>query len=169
LEHAEFRQIVVEHQARVFSIAYRILADRGVAEEVAQDLFLALYGVVDGLASPEHIAAWVRRVAVHRATDALRRRPRTLHAAGQLEDWMAQCSPEPAASTLTLSMEQLLLHLPAVQRSLVLLRYQEDLTPDEIATTMGMPVATVKSYLQRALRHLRTQASQTWKEYMRHA
>ena len=81
----EFREIVEAHQSRVFSIAYRVLGDRGTAEEVAQDVFLELYRAFDGIASDEHLIAWLRRVAVHRATDALRRRPRILHGAAEFE------------------------------------------------------------------------------------
>lgn len=70
----EFRAIVERHQARVFSIAFRILGESGAAEEVAQDVFLELYRSLGRLESEEHLIAWLRRVACHRATDALRRR-----------------------------------------------------------------------------------------------
>lgn len=55
-------------------------------------------------------------------------------------------------------LQQLLASLPPVQRSVVVLRYQEDLSPDEIATALEMPVATVKSHLRRTLKLLRTKA-----------
>jgi RNA polymerase sigma-70 factor (ECF subfamily) len=45
-----------------------------------------------------------------------------------------------------------------MQRSVLMLRYQEDLSPDEIATELAMPVATVKSHLQRTLKLLRAKA-----------
>ena len=48
--------------------------DCGAAEEVAQDVFLALYRDLDRVQSQEHLLAWLRRVTVHRATDAYRRR-----------------------------------------------------------------------------------------------
>jgi RNA polymerase sigma-70 factor (ECF subfamily) len=59
--------------------------------------------------------------------------------------------------------------LPESQRAALVLRYQEDLTPEEIAVTMRSPVATVKSQLQRGLKLLRMRASQTLKEYVRGA
>jgi RNA polymerase sigma-70 factor (ECF subfamily) len=62
----------------------------------------------------------------------------------------------------------LLLALPPAQRAVVLLRYQEDLLPGENAETLEMPLATVKSHLQRALRLLRARAEGTLKEYTRH-
>jgi len=49
----------------------------------------------------------------------------------------------------------------------VLLRYQEDLEPQQIAETLGMPLATVRSHLQRGLKLLREKAERTLKEYTR--
>jgi RNA polymerase sigma-70 factor (ECF subfamily) len=164
----EFREIVEVHQSRVYSIAYRVLGDRGTAEEVAQDVFLELYRVFDAIASDEHLIAWLRRVAVHRATDALRRRPRTLHGAAEFEEWMSETPKGEGSLPLASEIERLLLALPPAQRVVVLLRYQEDLLPGEIAETLQMPLATVKSHLQRALKLMRARAEDTLKEYTRH-
>ena len=164
----EFREIVEAHQSRVYSIAYRVLGDRGTAEEVAQDVFLELYRAFDAIASDEHLAAWLRRVTVHRATDALRRRPRTLHGAAEFEDWMAETPKGDGPFPLASEIERLVLALPPAQRAVVLLRYQEDLRPGEIAETLAMPLATVKSHLQRALKLMRARAEDTLKEYTRH-
>ncbi len=57
--------------------------------------------------------------------------------------------------------------LPESQRSALILRYQEELTPEEIARTLEQPVATVKSNLQRGLQLLRRKAQVTLKEYVR--
>jgi RNA polymerase sigma-70 factor (ECF subfamily) len=62
----------------------------------------------------------------------------------------------------------LLLELPPAQRAVVLLRFQEDLPPGDIAETLGMPLATVKSHLQRALKAMRARAEDTLREYTRH-
>jgi RNA polymerase sigma-70 factor (ECF subfamily) len=59
---------------------------------------------------------------------------------------------------LSRQLQQLLASLPPLQRNVLALRYQEDLSPDEIAATLEMPVATVKSHLQRTLKLLRTKA-----------
>jgi len=164
-----FRVIVERHQARVFSIAFRILGESGVAEEVAQDVFLELHRSLPRIESDEHIAAWLRRVACHRATDALRRRiVRRDQNAEELNDEIyAVRQPQQPASSLTARVEQLLLTLPVTQRSVMLMRYQEDLEPEEIANVLSMPIATVRSHLQRALKFLRAKAECTLKEYIR--
>src|SRR5487761_2156163 len=70
----KFEQIVDEHQSMVFSIALRMTGDRGLAEEIAQDVFLELDRHLGQIMDADHARNWLRRVAVNRATDALRRR-----------------------------------------------------------------------------------------------
>jgi RNA polymerase sigma-70 factor (ECF subfamily) len=165
----QFETIVTEHQARVFSIAFRILGDYATAEEVAQDVFLECHRALPTLSGPDHLAAWLRRVACHRATDAFRRRATR---GGQYfevfdETLMPAAEIPPPDSPLMNRVEQLLYTLPEPQRAVVLLRYQEDLDPQQIAQTLGMPLATVRSHLQRAIQLLRSKAERTLKEYTR--
>ena len=60
----------------VFSIAWHLLRDRAVAEELAQDVFLSLHQHLAELESPEHVLFWLRRVTSNRALDEARRRQR---------------------------------------------------------------------------------------------
>ena len=64
-------------------------------------------------------------------------------------------------------LEQLLNTLPEPQRAALILRYQEGLTPEEIAATLDAPLATVKSHLQRGLKLLRAKATDRLKEFVR--
>lgn len=168
-----FRDIVERHQSRVYSIAFHILGDCGTAEEVAQDVFLALYRNLDRLQSQEHLLAWLRRVTVHRATDAYRRRASRVEFAADefCEERMGLDGAITAVSQgafesagTSMSIEQMVATLPPAQRAVLLLRYQEDLLPTEISTLLSMPLGTVKSHLQRALKLLRTKASRQRKE-----
>ena len=59
---------MLEHQSMVFSIALRILNDRFLAEEAAQDVFLELHAHIDELESAGHIVHWLRRCTVHRSS-----------------------------------------------------------------------------------------------------
>jgi RNA polymerase sigma-70 factor (ECF subfamily) len=76
---------------------------------------------------------------------------------------------EERVSPLGVRLEQLLATLPEPQRAALVLRYQEDLTPEEIAVTLAAPLATVKSHLQRGLKLLRAKAANHLKEYVRGA
>ena len=157
-----FPALLREHQGMVFSIALRIAQDRGAAEEIAQDVFLELHAKLIGLASREHVLYWLRRVATHRAIDWTRRShtPAEIGMDEATLEGLYQLSTqrEPGDPLLNLRLQQLLASLPPLQRSVLVLRYQEDLSPDEIGHALGMPVATVKSHLQRTLKLLRTKA-----------
>ena len=70
----EFCTLVDQHSSMVYSVVLRLLGDPGLAEEVAQDVFLELHNWLPRLEGLDHVKHWLRRVATHRATDALRRR-----------------------------------------------------------------------------------------------
>ena len=165
----DFEQLVDEHQSMVFSLAWRMTGDRGLAEEVAQDVFLELDRHLSRMESPGHACNWLRRVAMSRSADALRRRKvRGVDLWVEMdEDYGAPA--EDRASPLGARLEQLLATLPEPQRAALVLRYQEDLTPEEIAATLEAPLATVKSHLQRGLKLLRAKAANHLKEYIRGA
>jgi RNA polymerase sigma-70 factor (ECF subfamily) len=173
IEAVEFRRLVETHQRMVFSLALRVTGEYGTAEEVAQDAFLELYRAVDTLESEEHVRFWLRRVTVHRATDALRRRAVRPEAAA--EAWMEEAHGLDAVegvgagmnAAMVARLEELLQGLPETMRVAVVLRYQEEMSPDEMAKLLGQPVATVKSNLQRGLQLLRRKAAVTMKEYVR--
>jgi RNA polymerase sigma-70 factor, ECF subfamily len=163
----DFERLVEEHQSMVFSLALRMTADRGLAEEIAQDVFLELDRHLGKLESPEHARNWLRRVAMNRSADALRRRKvRGVDLWVEIGE-MHGAQSEDRPSALGARIEQLLTTLPEAQRAALVLRYQEDLTPEEIAATLEAPVATVKSNLQRGLKLLRAKATGHLKEFIR--
>lgn len=164
----EFRKLIETHQRMVFSIALRVTGDYATAEEVAQDVFLALHRSGDRLASEDHVRYWLRRVATHRAIDALRRQALRPEAAA--EEWVEEQHVDDATvSTVALQarLEELLRTLPEPMRAVVVLRYQEEMPPEEIARLLGRSVASVKSHLHHGLKLLRRKAAITMKEYVR--
>jgi RNA polymerase sigma-70 factor (ECF subfamily) len=163
----DFEQLVDEHQSMVFSLALHMTGDHGLAEEIAQDVFLELDKHLSKIESASHACFWLRRVAMSRSADALRRRKvRRMNLWVEIEDSHG-VQAEERASPLGARLEQLLATLPEPQRAALVLRYQEDLTPEEIAVTLEAPLATVKSNLQRGLKLLRAKAADHLKEYIR--
>lgn len=166
----DFRGLLREHSSMVYSVALRLLGDPGLAEEVAQDVFLELHRWLPRLEGEDHVRHWLRRVTTHRATDAFRRR--SVRPEGQAEEWDEMFDRAPAAghvreSPMQTAMERVLLSLPLTQRTVLVLRYGEDLSPEEIARSTGQPLATVKSHLQRGLQLLRRKGSVVLKEFVR--
>jgi RNA polymerase sigma-70 factor (ECF subfamily) len=74
---------------------------------------------------------------------------------------------EERVSPMGARLEHLLTTLPEAQRAALVLRYQEEMTPEEIAAMLETPVATVKSHLQRGLKLLRAKAQTHLKEFVR--
>ena len=163
----DFERLVEEHQSMVFSLALRMTRDRGLAEEIAQDVFLELDRNLGKIESAAHARFWLRRVSISRSTDALRRRlTRGSSLWVEIEEAHG-AQTEMRTSPLGDRIERLLATLPEAQRAALVLRYQEDLSPEEIAATLGAPLATVKSHLQRGLKLLRAKAESQLKEYIR--
>jgi RNA polymerase sigma-70 factor (ECF subfamily) len=159
-----FADVVRQHQSMVFSLAYHFLQDRPLAEDVTQEVFLQLYREQAALETEQHIRHWLRKVASHRCIDAARRRKVRPRLA--IED----LSYEPAAREsfndplLSETLRKLIATLPETPRMIVVLRYQEDLDPSEIAEMVGVPLATVKSHLHRSLAMLREKLQRLKKE-----
>ena len=158
VERADFGLVIREHQAMVFSIAYHFLEDRALAEEIAQDVFLRLYKNWEQLESPEHVKFWLRRTAANLCIDFCRRRkfqPRI-----GLDDIPEPRSPASSDDPmLSRKLRQLVASLPEKWRALIVLRYQEEMELEEIASALDLSPKAVKSQLARALDFLREKAS----------
>ncbi len=169
------------HADAIFALAYRFSGDRQVAEEVVQETFLALWDRAElfdpGTAS---LATWLRSIARNRAIDRLRaagRRPR-LVSLGSVEgvDGAEEAALERAAVDGTVvggadlgpgpegrfeqvevreAIRDALLGMPELERTVILLAYQQELSQTEIAERLGWPLGTVKTRTRRALRRLR--------------
>lgn len=150
----DFAEVLKQNQSMVYSIALRFLRSRETAEEVAQDVFLQFYQQMGRMEGEPHATAWLRRTVCHRAIDELRRRRLRMHVA-------MENAPEPRDGytppdlLLHRRLRELVDALPDSARMVVVLRYQEDLDPSDIASLLDMPISTVKSHLHRSLTLLR--------------
>jgi len=160
----DFELIVHERQGMVYSIAYNYFRNSAVAEEVAQDVFLQLYENRNAVQTGPHCVAWLRRTTIHRCIDTWRRS--SLHHEVQLEklpDIAADC-PE-GDPLLMEKLGRLIASLPEKPRSVLVLRYGEDMDVEEISSALQMPSRTVWSHLQRATALIREKVTLYLKEY----
>jgi RNA polymerase sigma-70 factor (ECF subfamily) len=164
----------------IFASAYRLTADRGIAEEVVQETFLALWNRAE-LFDPTvgSLAAWLHAIGRNRAVDRLRaagRRPRLVAlssgspnesetqgleravASGTVVAGAVQPQgPEEAADAAGLqeAIRTAMSAMPDHERTVILLAYQEELSQTEIADRLDWPLGTVKTRTRRALLRLR--------------
>ena len=120
-------------------LAYLLVGDRGEAEDVVQAVFTAAAGRWDAIEEP---SAYLRRAVVNRANDVHRRSFRSAAVV------VAGSSPGEPEVDETWAFVQA---LPIAQRTVVVLRFYEDLGLTEIAALLGRSASTVRSDLRRAL------------------
>jgi RNA polymerase sigma-70 factor (ECF subfamily) len=167
------------HVDGVHAVALRLCGDRGLAEEVVQETFLALWNRAE-LFDPSvaSLATWLRSIARNRTVDRLRakgRRPTLVSLGGHGDDDAdhdvdrlsadtvviggagPDPSPEAAAESAAVraAIGDALATMPEVERTVIVLAYREGLTQPEIAQRLGWPLGTVKTRTRRALARLR--------------
>jgi len=149
-----FGRIVRQHQRMVFSVVWNFFSDRSMAEDIAQDVFLQLFQNLRAIESDSHLLFWLRRVAIRKCID--HHRWRSKRKPVSLDDWIEEGETVEGPDVLALDkLRTLVTALPAKFRAVVVLRYLEDQTPDEMAETLDWPLNTVKSRLHRALKMLK--------------
>ena len=149
-----FEEAIRQHQGMVFSLAYRVTRDRSSAEELAQDVFFELYRNLNRLESPDHVTNWLRRVTSHRCIDWCRRHKPATDPLTEATS-VRSIGPTPRDVLFEARLWQMVAALAPDPRMVVILRYQEDLDPSEIANVLGLSVNTVKSHLRRSVALLR--------------
>jgi len=158
---AAFEQIYRRFERPVFTLALRMLADRGEAEDVLQDTMLRLFDRVHSFRGESPFWAWLRRIAVNEALMRLRRRGLVEYTDTALEietDGDEQRLPPAAADHACLL--RALSELPALTRSVLWLYHGEGYTHDEIATAMERSISFSKSQLARGTRRLRARLAE---------
>lgn len=154
-----FAAIVREHQAMVFGVAYHVLQSWSHAEELAQDVFLALHQNLASIESARHLVFWLRRVTSNRCIDWVRS-PRHRREVPMDEQHEPGAMPRWRDPMLDALLRRLVAELPPHPRIVVTLRFQEDLELAEIARIVELPLNTVKSHLRRSLEALRRKLAQ---------
>ena len=153
----DFESVVREHQRMVYRIACNFFHNDAIAEELAQDVFLQLFEHHRTVQLGTHCVAWLRRSTVHRCIDAMRRTSfqRELQV-DSLPDISADI-PE-TDPLLQEGLRRLIASLPEKPRTVLILRYAEDMDVEEIGRTLQMPASTVRSHLQRGTAMIREKA-----------
>jgi RNA polymerase sigma-70 factor, ECF subfamily len=129
------------------------------ADDVQQEVWLAVFKGIATLANPAAFRTWLFRTTRHRAIDFLRaqKRERELTADAGVDDTVASDGYDEAftVDVSETTLAKAFAAIPAFQREVLLLRYRDDLTYEEIAVVVGCPIGTVRTRLHHAKRRLR--------------
>ncbi len=166
-----FRELVRRYERPVFSLVYRMVRDRETAEDLAQDAFIKVLNHIDRYSPEFKFSSWIFKIANNVAIDHLRRRridtismDGSPHAASASEieastfDIAAEqedALDELAAKELGSAIEVAIGKLRPEYRSCIMLRHVEGRSYEEIASTLDLPLGTVKTYIHRARHELR--------------
>jgi RNA polymerase sigma-70 factor (ECF subfamily) len=168
-----FAELVARYTAQIFNLAFRLTDDRAEAENATQETFLRAYSALPRSRTDLAFKPWLFQIAVNLCRDLARKKRPAAFADLAQED---ESSPEEAIEDETpLPLEQVegrelekaltraVADLPEIYRAVVTLRYTEELSYEEIAVVLKLPVNTVRTHLFRAKAMLR-KALCDWEE-----
>ncbi len=154
--------LVARHERRVYNLAARMLRDPAQAQDITQEAFIRAFRHLPSFDPAHKFSNWILRIARNATIDAIRRRepawvpldddvegrpsPADTIAAPAGDDGPRRLERQEAGRAL----EAALALLRPEYRELIVLRYHEDLSYEEITEVTGLPLGTVKSFLHRA-------------------
>lgn len=168
---AAYRELVRRYERPVFSLIYRMVRDRELAEDLAQETFVKALNAIESYRPEFKFSSWIFKIANNAAIDHLRRRELdTLSLDGspnaetadaveatalQVSDRNETPLEELEARELGGAIEVAIGQLRPEYRACILLRHVEGRPYEEIAEMLSLPLGTVKTYIHRARNELR--------------
>lgn len=168
---AAYRELIRRYQRPVFSLIYRMVRDRELAEDLSQETFVKVLNAIDSYRPEFKFSSWIFKIANNAAIDHLRRRGLdTLSLDGsphaetaeaveattlQIGDGAESQLDEVTARELGGQIEVAINRLRPEYRACILLRHIDGRPYEEIAEMLDLPLGTVKTYIHRARNELR--------------
>lgn len=168
---AAYRELVRRYERPVFSLVYRMVRDRELAEDLAQETFVKALNAIESYRPEFKFSSWIFKIANNAAIDHLRRReldtlsldgspnaetPDAVEATAlQVSDRTETPLEELEARELGGAIEVAIGQLRPEYRACILLRHVEGRPYEEIAEMLSLPLGTVKTYIHRARNELR--------------
>lgn len=164
-----FGEIVELFRDKVFQICYRMLGNRHEAEDIAQEAFVRAYVNIHSFNQNRKFSTWLYRIATNLCIDRIRKKKPDYfldaEVAGTdgltLYSQIAADEKSPDAEVETMEIQDIvqreILRLPDKYRIVIVLRYIDELSLNEISEVLEMPLGTVKTRIHRAREALRKQ------------
>lgn len=155
-DRGALESLLLDTQRRLSGYVVGILGDTDLASDVLQEVLVTIYRKLGTLQEPRAYGAWTRRIASRAVFAALRRERQHAAIHEQLEpDAMPAGELLDDAAAITHDLPRLLERVSPASREVLVLHYLQALPLEEIATTLDLPLGTVKSRLGYGLRALR--------------
>ncbi|MGE0353365.1 MAG: RNA polymerase sigma factor [Gemmatimonadales bacterium] len=170
-QQAAYRELIRRYERPIFSLIYRMVRDRELAEDLSQETFVKALNAIESYRPEFKFSSWIFKIANNAAIDHLRRRELdTLSLEGspnaetadaieatalQIGDRAETPLQELEAREIGSAIEAAIGTLRPEYRSCILLRHVEGRPYEEIAQILNLPLGTVKTYIHRARNELR--------------
>ena len=147
-DRSAFGELMRRHERRVYNLAFRLLGGPDDAQDAAQDAFLSCYRNLGRFRGDSAFGTWMHRIAVNACYDLLRRRR-------PVQSLDAEGAPEPAvadhaeAATAAADVHRALQQVPLEFRAVLVLHELQDVSVEDVAAMLEVPIGTVKSRLFR--------------------
>ncbi len=150
-----FAQVVEVYQTPVYNLCYRMLGDSGEAEDAAQETFWRAYQAMHRYDRQRPFGTWLLSIAAHYCIDQQRKRHlQTFELDEVAEETLPDPLPDPEKAANQNEQDrllrQMLANLNVQDRAVIILRYWNDLSEEEIAQSLSLTISAVKSRLHRA-------------------
>ena len=147
-----FGELVRRYQTSVFNVCFRLTGERREAEDVAQEAFIRAYGRLATFDPERPFGPWMRRVAANLCLNRLSARHPPEALIDEERDEADEGEPETIREQAERaeSVRAAILSLPSHYRAVIELRHFEDMSYDDIAAMLRIPLSDVKSHLFRA-------------------
>lgn len=155
-EAGAFRALFEKYKDKVYSVALRYSGNAAAAQDIAQDTFLKLFSAMASFRGDSGFEAWLYKLVVNRCFDQKRRARRVMPLLDEL--LAALRAPDESIldevlrSEMSAHVASVVATLPPEQRMVIVLRYTQNLSYDEIAEILGCSNGTIGSRLNRAHR-----------------
>lgn len=149
----DFRFLVRRYEGPVFAFVSTRISDRALAREAVQEAFVRAYFALDRLEKPEAFHSWLLGIARRVASEFHRTRTRRQEVPEQTD--AGATAPDLGGPEENDPLDEAIAALPEAQRQMILLRYFERLSCQEIADRLRVPLGTVTKTLSRAYTELR--------------
>ncbi|MDM5214844.1 RNA polymerase sigma factor SigW [Peribacillus sp. RS7] len=168
-DHNAFGEIVEIYKDKVFQICFRMLGNRQEAEDLAQEAFVRAFVNIRSFNIQMKFSTWLYRIATNLCIDRLRKKKpdyyldaevagtEGLNMYSQIASDMAKPEEEVESLELQETIQVEIMKLPEKYRSVIVLKYIEELSLKEISEILDLPVGTVKTRIHRGREALRKQ------------
>ncbi|MEH6993617.1 RNA polymerase sigma factor SigW [Neobacillus drentensis] len=164
-----FADIVEIYSNSIFQLGYRMLGNRHEAEDIAQEAFIRAYVNIKSFNQDLKFSTWLFRIATNLCIDRIRKKKPDYYLDAEVSgtdgltmySQLSSNSPLPENELESLELQETvqkeILKLPEKYRSVIVLKYMEELSLNEISEILDMPLGTVKTRIHRGREALRQQ------------